>query len=304
MTTNNTIQPGTTAQKSIITGSVTSQDGTIIGYRQLGHGPGVVLLHGSNVAGKDFTVLGEQLAEHFTVYIPDRRGRGLSGPHGDHYCIQREVEDLNALLARTGSHLVYGVSAGGLISLQAALTNPDIQKLALYEPAVLVDGTAHTRWLARYDQQMAEGKVAAALVTCMKGLELGGSVMNAIPNWLLEVMTNKMMDSEDKQAQPGAITMRSLAPTLHYDGLLLKEMNGQQDHFRNLQARVLLLGGSKGLPFLKPSLDSLERVLPHVVKRIEFPGLDHGGSNNPSQTARNSNPKLVGQEVSRFFLEA
>lgn len=282
-------------------GSVISRDGTTIGYRQIGHGPGLIMLHGANVSGLDFTQLAEELADLFTVYLPDRRSRGLSGPFSKNYSIQQEVEDLAALINQTGARLLYGVSAGGLICLQASLSLPGIQKMALYEPALLMDGTKHTAWLARFDQEMAEGKVAAALVTSMKGLELGGPVMNAMPNWLLESLTNAVMKGEDKKAGPDAITMRKLAPTLHYDGLLLAEMSGQLERFQAVQAEVLLLGGSKGLPFLKPSLDALEKTLPHVVKRVEFTGLEHGGSNNPSQTNRGSKPELVAQELRQFF---
>jgi hypothetical protein len=112
------------------------------------------------------------------------------------------------------------------------------------------------------------------------------------------------MKSEDKKAGPDDITMRKLAPTLHYDGLLIAEMSGQLETFRAVNAEVLLLGGSKGLPFLKPSLDALEKTLPHIVKRVEFPGLEHGGSNNPSQTNRGSKPELVAQELRRFFAES
>jgi pimeloyl-ACP methyl ester carboxylesterase len=292
-----------TAQESCTIGSVTSQDGATIGYRQLGQGPGVVLLHGSNVSGQDFTQLARALADTFTVYLPDRRGRGLSAPFGKDYSIQQEVEDLNALLTKTGAHRVFGVSAGGLICLQAARTLPALHKIALYEPALMLDGTVHTAWLTRYDQQMARGKVAAALVTCMKGLELGGPVMNAMPNWLLETLTNMAMNSEEKKARDGAITMRKLAPTLHYDGLLLAEMSGQLERFRSVPAEVLLLGGSKGLPYLKDTLDALEKVLPHVGNRVEFPGLEHGGANNPSQTNRGSKPELVAHELRQFFAE-
>ena len=304
MTTNVTNPSTTTARAPYTIGSVTSHDGTTIGYRQIGRGPGLVLLHGSNVSGQDFTQLAEALADAYTVYLPDRRGRGLSGPFGKDYSIQKEVEDLDALLTKTGAHQVFGVSAGGLICLEAARTLPAIHKIALWEPALLLDGTLHTAWLKRYDQEMAQGKVAAALVTCMKGLELGGSVMNAMPNWLLESFTNMAMKSEEKKAKPDAITMRVLAPTLHYDGLLLAEMSGKLENFRSVRAEALLLGGSKGLPYLKATLNALEKVLPHVAKRVEFPGLEHGGANNPSQTNRGSKPELVAQELRRFFAES
>lgn len=289
---------------SLTTGSVISADGTTIGYHQLGHGPALIMLHGANTSGLDFTQLAEPLADLFTVYLPDRRGRGLSGPFSKNYSIQEEVADLTALVNKTGAQLLYGVSAGGMICLLASLSLPGTQKIALYEPALLMDGTAHTAWLPRFDQEMAEGKVAAALVTSMKGLELGGPVMNAMPNWLLEALTNAAMKGEDKKAGPDDITMRKLAPTLHYDGLLLAEMSGQLERFRKVDAEVLLLGGSKGLPFLKPSLAALEKTLPHVAGRIEFPGLEHGGSNNPSQTNRGSKPELVAQELRQFFTRA
>ena len=63
-------------------GTVSSADGTQIGYRQLGSGPGLILLHGGVNASQHLMRLGSQLAHTFTVYIPDRRGRGLSGPLG------------------------------------------------------------------------------------------------------------------------------------------------------------------------------------------------------------------------------
>ncbi|GHO71568.1 alpha/beta hydrolase [Ktedonobacter sp. SOSP1-52] len=303
MNTTTNISTSSTQAASTIS-SVISKDGTTIGYRQIGHGPGLIMLHGANVSGLDFTQLAEALADSFTIYLPDRRGRGLSGPFSEDYSIQEEIEDLTALVNKTGAHLLYGVSAGGLISLQAALSLASIEKIALYEPAILTDGTTHTAWLTRFDQEIAKGKVAAALVTCMKGLELGGPVMNAMPNWLLESLTNATIKSEDKKAKPEDITMRKLAPTLHYDGLLLAEMSGKLESFRAVNAEVLLLGGSKGLPFLKPSLDALEKTLPHVAKRVEFPGLEHGGSNNPTQTNRGSKPELVAQELRQFFAKA
>ena len=60
--------------------SVTSKDGTTIGYRQLGQGPTVVILHGGALASQHYMKLGSALAERFTVSMPDRRGRGMSGP--------------------------------------------------------------------------------------------------------------------------------------------------------------------------------------------------------------------------------
>src|SRR5579859_1864062 len=86
---NATVQTTGVARERERIGHVTSQDGTVIGYRKFGHGPAIVVLHGSNVSGQDYTQLAEQLADAFTVYLPDRRGRGLSGPFGNDYGMRK-----------------------------------------------------------------------------------------------------------------------------------------------------------------------------------------------------------------------
>ena len=55
----------------------------------------VLLLHGAASSSYNHTQLAEALADAFTVYVPDRRGRGLSGPYSKEYSIQQDVEDSN-----------------------------------------------------------------------------------------------------------------------------------------------------------------------------------------------------------------
>lgn len=291
-----------TTPEHYITDFVTSQDGTCIVYRQLGHGPGVVLLHGAMESAQSHMQLAEALADAFTVYLPERRGHNISGADSKVYDMQKEIEDLEALLTKTGTHHVFGVSAGGLICLQAALTLPAIDKAVLYEPALFINGSSSTAFLQRYDKEMAQGKVSAALVTAMIASQMGPPVFNAIPRWILELLTNMAMKSEDKKARSGDVTMRMLAPTLHYDFQLVDEMSGKLESFRAVRTEVLLLGGSKSPAYLKAALDALEKVLPHA-KRVEFPGLGHGGSSDTSNTNRGGNPELVAQEMRRFFAE-
>jgi pimeloyl-ACP methyl ester carboxylesterase len=85
---------------------VTSADGTTIGYRRIGAGPAVVLVHGALMSAYRFDRLAAALADAFTVVVPDRRGRGASGPHGEVYGMAREVEDLRAVLDATGARQV------------------------------------------------------------------------------------------------------------------------------------------------------------------------------------------------------
>lgn len=67
------------ATSHITTASIVNRrESYTIGYRQFGHGPGVILLHGAASSGYNHLQLAEQLSTAFTVYVPDRRGRGLS----------------------------------------------------------------------------------------------------------------------------------------------------------------------------------------------------------------------------------
>ena len=282
------------SQEYYTTGSVISRDGTIINYRQFGHGPGVVLMHGTMSTGQNHVELAKLLAGTFTVYVPDRRG--LSGAERSDYSIQKEVEDLDALLNNTGAHHVFGVSSGGIICLQAALTHSTIHKVAIYEPPLFING-APIDLLRRYESEIAQGKVAAALVTAMKAAQMGPPIFNIMPRWLLERLTAKFMASEEKKATGDYELMRELAATLHYDFEIVVEMSGKLERIRPIHTDVLLLGGSKSPAYLKTALDALEQLLPNVT-RIEFAGLGHAASWN---TDIGGKPEPVAQELRQFF---
>ncbi|MCI0708986.1 MAG: alpha/beta hydrolase [Chloroflexi bacterium] len=294
----NTADPTTIAvQKQYTTRSVTSKDGTTIGFRQFGQGPGLILLHGMMSSGQNHTQLASALADTFTVYAPDRRGRGLSGPYSTDYSIQKEVEDLDALLTETGAHYIFGVSAGGVVSLKAALTLPAIHKLAVFEPPLFMDSAVPAALLARFDREMAQGKQAAALVTAMKGSQLGPPIFNLMPRRLLEFLTGKFMASEEKKATGDYLPMRTLAPTLHYDFEIVVEMSGKLESFEAIHNQVLLLGGSKSPAYMKAALNALETILPQA-ERIELPGVGHDASWNSDIGGK---PEPVARELHRFF---
>ena len=275
--------------------TLTAKDGTTIGYQQYGQGPSVVIVHGTMSSAHNHMQLAEALADQFTVYVMDRRGRGLSGPYSPNYSIQHEVDDLAAVLEKTGTQQIFGVSSGGIICLEAALVLPTIQKVAIFEPPFFVDDPrAATQVLARFEDEMAQGKVAAALVTAMKGAEMGP---HGMPRWVLTGMTKLMMAYEARKGSSGYVPMRELAPTLHYDFELVVAMNEKLATFKNVQNDVLLLGGSKSPAYLKTALDALENTLPHVT-RTELGGLDHAASWNAD---RGGKPQPVAESLRKFF---
>ena len=278
-------------------GQVTSKDGTRIRYRQLGRGPGILVLHGVMESSQSHQQLAEALADSFTVYLPDRRGRGLSGAYGPAHCLQREVEDVDALLAHTGAHYVFGVSLGAIVALQAARHLSAVHRVAIYEPPLFVDRPLPTALLARYEAEMGQGHTAAALVAAMQAAQLGPPFLNALPHWLLETMTRAMLNRQDRQAGAGEVTMRMLAPTLHQEFQVVAEVNPNIGHFAGIPVPVRLLGGSQSPAYLQAALGKLASVLPHATRHT-FPGLGHGGSGNADQRGK---PDLVAQDLRQFF---
>jgi len=168
----------------------------------------------------------------------------------------------------------------------------------IFEPPLPINGSLPTDFVQRYEREIAQGEVAAALVSAMKGTQMGPPIFNIIPRGLLERLTRTMMASEEKNAGNDDVTMRMLAPTLHYDFQLATEMEGALERFKAIRAEVLLLGGSKSPAYLKAGLDALQKVLPDVT-RVELPGVGHGATGNSNRGGR---PERVGQVLRQFFV--
>jgi pimeloyl-ACP methyl ester carboxylesterase len=147
---------------------VTSKDGTSIAYDRMGSGPAVILTGG--FYRSENGPLAEELAARFTVYSYDQRGRGDSGDTLP-YAVQREIEDLEALIAVTGgsAHL-YGVSAGGALALEAAAAGIAIDKLAVYEVPYGFAGDAQQwrEYVDTLEALLAEGRRGDAFALFMR----------------------------------------------------------------------------------------------------------------------------------------
>jgi pimeloyl-ACP methyl ester carboxylesterase len=112
---------------------VTSKDGTSIAFSRVGSGPPVVLVNGALGDRREYGPLADALAPSFTVYTYDRRGRGGSGDVAP-YAVDREIEDLEAVIAGAGGTAsVYGHSAGAGLVLEAAAAGAFLTSVAVYE---------------------------------------------------------------------------------------------------------------------------------------------------------------------------
>jgi pimeloyl-ACP methyl ester carboxylesterase len=314
--------------------TVVSRDGTTIGYRRVGCGPGIIAVHGGGQAAQNLMRLAAALADEFTVYLPDRRGRGLSGPPGKGYGLKAECEDLEALQAATGATCVFGVSSGALIALQYALGQPSVRKVALYEPPLSINHSTPIAWVDRFDREVAEGRLGSAMITAVRGTDTAPPLLRLLPRPLLTAALNHVASAGNgEQHRPGVgngvgasarrgalrlllwpirrhaskntppqgdaaqrhdVPLRELVPTMRYDAQLVMESEGTWESFSEVPADVLLLGGSKSAAYLKKTLDTLGRTLP-TVSRVELPGVGHIAADNTGQ------PELVARELRRFF---
>lgn len=116
---------------------VTSKDGTQIAYSKTGTGPALILVDGGFAYRDNGNTqeLARLLSTHFTVYDYDRRGRGESTDNQP-YSVDREVEDLNALIEATGeAPFICAFSSGcGLVLYTINKQERKVKKIVLYEP--------------------------------------------------------------------------------------------------------------------------------------------------------------------------
>src|SRR5260221_11997268 len=116
-----------------------SKDGTRIAFEQSGAGPAIILVLGAFNDHATGAPLSRFLEPHFSVFNYDRRGRGNSGDTAP-YAVEREIEDLEALITEAGGSAdMFGYSSGAVLALKAAAAGLAIHKLALYEPPLIVD---------------------------------------------------------------------------------------------------------------------------------------------------------------------
>ena len=240
---------------------VTSRDGTVITYERLGAGPAVILVCGGSVDRMSNAALATLLAERFTVYNYDRRGRGESGDTPP-YAVAREIEDIAAVAeAAGGSAYLYGASSGAALALEAALALPGvITKLALWEPPYIPDGfprppadTAQT-----FSRLVAEGRRDAAAEYFM------ATVVGLPPEFVAQA-----------RSSPWWPAQLALAHTLAYDATIMGDYTLPAERFAAVTIPTLVMDGGASFPFMAPAAQALAQALPHAQRRtLEGQGHD------------------------------
>ncbi|QLL06866.1 alpha/beta fold hydrolase [Mycobacterium vicinigordonae] len=285
---------------------VTSKDGTSIGFREFGDGPGLVILHGGALASQHYMKLGTSLADAFTVYMPDRRGRGMSGPYGPHYSIEREDEDLDAIIATTGAQYVFGVADGGLFALHASTAIPAIRKVAVFEPVLFVGqpGLDEFKRIINRGQRLVDsGDIAAAMASLAKDSydsDPRAQEVSAPYRLLGRVMTQPaicraLLWADARRVTGDGVPLRDLIVAWKQELDVVKATEGTLEDYAKVAAEVLLMCGTGAPTLFTGTLDALQQVLPRAT-RVELPGLNHGGPQD-----QGGNPAIIAEQLRRFF---
>ncbi len=271
------------------TGAVRSVDGTSIAHRVIGaHGPPVVLVHGGLQAAQNFQRLAEHLSANYTVYVPDRRGRRPEAPAGEGYGLAREGEDLDALIRAVGARHLFGLSSGATIALYAALQYPGIEKVALYEPPLTIDGADPASWVPKFEGALAAGNCASAMAEILKGTA-GREYVTRLPRLVLVPLLRMVIEIDARKVSREEIALKDLIPTMRLDSIVQRESATMVNpRISELRSDVLLVGGEKSADALRRALDSIARRLPSA-NRVELKGVGHIAADNrgaPDKVAR------------------
>ncbi|MFE1441135.1 alpha/beta fold hydrolase [Streptomyces sp. NPDC058739] len=245
--------------------SVFSADGTTIVYERQGSGPAVVLVGGAFMTRDASGDLAALLAEHFTVITYDRRGRGHSGD-APVYEVQREIEDLDALIAGPGGGeaMVFGMSSGAVLALEATARGSAVSRLALYEPPFVTDASRpplpadYVEHLTELVGREAFGDAVAYFLTTAVGM----------PDEVVAGM---------RQA-PFWAGMEAVARTLPYDGRIMGDtMSGRPlplERWTSVTVPVFVGSGDAGAPHMLTGARELAAAGPNFTLRV-FPGEEH-----------------------------
>jgi len=242
-----------------------SADGTTIAFDRTGSGPPLVLIGGAMSTRGAAADLASHLDADLTVVAYDRRGRGDSSDTAP-YAVEREIEDLDALIGAVGgSASLLGHSSGAVLCLRATAAGLRVLRLAVYEPPFIVDGSREPLpddYVPHLDELVAAGRRGDAV-------EYFLTVGVQVPPQLIDQI----------RSSPGWPDMESVAHTLAYDGLVMGDaMAGSPEplmRWATVETPTLVIDGGESPPWIRNSARTLAETLPNSTYRT-LQGQGHG----------------------------
>ncbi|MGN6160829.1 MAG: alpha/beta fold hydrolase [Marmoricola sp.] len=227
---------------------VTSADGTILGIERMGDGPALVAVHGTTADRSRWEPVHRALADAYTVYFLDRRGRGgsLNEAEGE-YTLRREVEDVQAVLDFIGGPAYYlGHSYGALVGIEVLASGAPVVKALLYEPPFDAGGhhVIPPPFIDRYaDLIRAEQRAEALDLFYREVIGVDPEPLHALPIW---------------QAR------RLAAHTLVREARVAESYVPDKTVLRNVEVPTLVLTGSDSPPAFGAAARLAVEALPHA----------------------------------------
>ncbi|NLF78600.1 MAG: alpha/beta hydrolase [Chloroflexi bacterium] len=251
---------------------IISTDGTPIAYQRSGSGPPLVLVHGTLGTYGRWAPILPALAEQFTVYAIDRRGRGESGDSPD-YAIEREYEDVAAVVDAIGGEVnLLGHSFGALCSLEAALRTLHLRALIVYEPPAA---------------QTSDG-----IIDRLQSILDTGDREGTLLTFLREVVRMPPHELEYYKTLPAFPARVAAAHTLPRELHAVQEYHVEPDRFQHLDVPTLLLLGGDSPSFFRQNIEAWHAALPNS-RIVVLPGQQH--------IAMDTAPDLFASEVKAFL---
>lgn len=234
--------------------TVTSEDGTAIAMDVFGTGPPVVMVVGAFNTRATTAPLAEQLQQRFTVFNYDRRGRGESGDTSP-YAVQREIDDLNAVIAAAGgAAAVFGYSSGATLALRSAAAGLAVTKLVVYEPPFVVDGS--------------RPPLATDLPERLTALVQSGRRGDAVELYQREAVGIPEPVIAGMRTAPFRPYMEAIAHTLAYDAAIVGDLSLPEPLLASLGVPVLALSGEDSPPLLRAAAEAVARTVPTGTLRV------------------------------------
>lgn len=244
---------------SIELGHVVNEDGSRVGFRKLGAGPGLVMVHGSLADGEEYLALASALSQDFTVWVADSRGRGLSDAFPTSYGPQTITQDHKALVEIAGGNVVlFGHSFGATSVLLSAAAMPGLAGVIAYEPPLPVNGMLGTE-TDIYEASLVAGDVDGAVARAFTNI-VGGSTE----------------DLEFVKTTPVWEAMKAIAPTFVPELRLLDELPPMPEKVAKIHAPLLAIRGGLSPENLRESTAVVAEAAP-AGTLLEMAHIDHSG---------------------------
>jgi pimeloyl-ACP methyl ester carboxylesterase len=232
-----------------------SKDGTQIAYDKTGKGPALIIINGalSYRQNGSTKALVKLLAEHFTVYDYDRRGRGESTDTAP-YAVRRETEDLAAVAAVTGEEpFVCAFSSGCAVVLHAIDHGQKFRKIVLYEPPFVALQPQEELPVAEVKKKLgdllAAGKRSKAVSYFLRKVVGMPALIVFLFRWLNRSAWKKN---------------ESIAHTLMYDLDVMGNLAFPAGLAADNVAPVLVVGGEKSPVQLANAVRNVAKQVPHA----------------------------------------